>query len=480
LNSEYGANHEAKITVTLNSEDENAEPSAELELDGEGSIQTLDWSSHQRSKAEEEEQSAWEKFSHPDGVGRVQALDNPPVVSFSVLSLELDVRETSRPNNRIGPDDPRLVPPDDDNARDKLLVWGGSSSTISFDAVRPPGITGPIWIQIEDSGGAAQQFEKLELADKTYAESYAVNTLDPDLTLKYGIDQDNSSTLTGDEVKGSYEIYGVSENERVASVNTLNATLATALYDLADALVRKFVEGSFSAPGPFQTDFRPDNHASPGSITLSPNPAAEVVHNFGGTFTQLPFVTMNGRQYHEASITMPLFTWGASNPANDLLRGHGDFEEAIENYANSLSYSAVAAAWNAGTTTANPDIRICSFSIPPTVEVDFPPAGTVGLGDCDVASGALVIHVEKVGSSYYVYSNDTDHASVSSVILEDKWDYNYFKDVDGAAGFESQAAAQVQCSHGQSGVPSGSGEVFFVRIEVDGELDEAVSIVVRP
>lgn len=402
-------------------------------------------------------------------------------VTFGILSLELDVRETARPNNRMGPDDPRLVPPDDDNARDKLLVWGGSSSTISFDAVRPPGITGPIWIQIEDSGGAVQQFEKLELADKTYTESYAVNKLDPDLTLKYGIDQDNSSTLTGDEVKGSYEIYGVSENERVASVNTLNATLATALYDLADALVRKFVEGSFSAPGPFQTDFRPDNYTSPGNITLSPNPAAEVVHNFGGTFTQLPFVTMNGRQYHEASITMPLFAWGASNPANDLLRGHGDFEEAIENYANSLSYSAVGTAWNAGTATANPDIRICSFAIPPTEDFfDFPPAGTVGLGDCDVASGALIIHVEKVGSSYYVYANDTDHASVSSVILEDKWDYNYFKDVGGAAGFESQAAAQVQCSHGQSGVPSGSGEVFFVRIEVDGELDEAISIVVGP
>jgi hypothetical protein len=89
LDSGYGAHHEAKITVILNSEDENAEPSAELELDGEGSIQTLDWSSHQRRIAEEEEQSAWEKFSHPDGVGRVQALDNPPVVSFSILSVEL-------------------------------------------------------------------------------------------------------------------------------------------------------------------------------------------------------------------------------------------------------------------------------------------------------------------------------------------------------------------------------------------------------
>jgi hypothetical protein len=88
LNSEYGANHEAKITVTLNSEDENAEPSAELELDGEGSIQTLDWSSHQRRIAEEEEQSAWEKFSDPDGVGRVQALDNPPVVLLSILSVD--------------------------------------------------------------------------------------------------------------------------------------------------------------------------------------------------------------------------------------------------------------------------------------------------------------------------------------------------------------------------------------------------------
>jgi hypothetical protein len=95
LDSSEGGEHEAKITVTLNSEDENAEPSAELELDGEGAIQTLDWSSHQRRIAEEEEQSAWEMFSHPDGVGRVQALDNPPAVLLSILSVDLDAMKIS-------------------------------------------------------------------------------------------------------------------------------------------------------------------------------------------------------------------------------------------------------------------------------------------------------------------------------------------------------------------------------------------------
>lgn len=130
LDSSEGGEHEALITVTLNSEHENAEQTAELELDGEGSIQTLDWSSHQRKKAEEEEQSAWEMFSDPDGVGRVQALDNPPMVSFSILSVEL--KEVSFSGTKY-----HTVKKDDSSGDYTAPHWQDNSSPLDGDADDP-------------------------------------------------------------------------------------------------------------------------------------------------------------------------------------------------------------------------------------------------------------------------------------------------------------------------------------------------------
>lgn len=93
LDDSYGANHQAKITVTLNSE-----ASIGFELDGAGSIKTLDWSSHQRKQAEEDDDGGdvWEIFDNPDGIGQVQAADNPKRVMFSLLKVQIDESEFDR------------------------------------------------------------------------------------------------------------------------------------------------------------------------------------------------------------------------------------------------------------------------------------------------------------------------------------------------------------------------------------------------
>lgn len=93
LDDSYGANHQAEITVTLNSEASDAEDSTGFELDGAGSIKTLDWSSHQRKQAEEDDDDTdvWDIFDNPDGIGQVQAADNPERVMFSLLKVDLDI-----------------------------------------------------------------------------------------------------------------------------------------------------------------------------------------------------------------------------------------------------------------------------------------------------------------------------------------------------------------------------------------------------
>lgn len=92
INSSYGNENEAKIRVTIHlgeSAGGGNEYSTEFELSGAGSIQTKDWSSHQRAQAEEHENydNAWDMFDSPDGVGQVQALDNPEMIGLHVVQV---------------------------------------------------------------------------------------------------------------------------------------------------------------------------------------------------------------------------------------------------------------------------------------------------------------------------------------------------------------------------------------------------------
>ena len=154
---------------------------------------------------------------------------------WSIIKVEFDVRETARPNNRVGKDDPRLPyvdgmadvdqPSDDWKARNKLLVWVGNGSTVDFDVIKPPGNTSPFWCQVEKYDGTIVDFCQLTSSTKSY-------TLPPhplrsnfDYIVKYGIDADGSLDLSGTEVAAGdvYEIYGITDGEHALAWAYLNA-----------------------------------------------------------------------------------------------------------------------------------------------------------------------------------------------------------------------------------------------------------------
>jgi hypothetical protein len=121
LDDSYGANHQAEITVTLNAEASDAKDSTGFELDGGGSIKTLDWSSHQRKQAEEDDDGGdvWEIFGNPDGIGQVQAADNPKRVLFSLLKVDIEVPKVDSEGNEISGE---FVPTDEL----KIAKWENS------------------------------------------------------------------------------------------------------------------------------------------------------------------------------------------------------------------------------------------------------------------------------------------------------------------------------------------------------------------
>lgn len=86
IDSTFGNNNQAQVTVklTLGESVSGAEEnSIEYELSGAGSIQTRDWSSHQRAQAEENSKDVWDMFRNsPDGIGRIQEADNPQAINF--------------------------------------------------------------------------------------------------------------------------------------------------------------------------------------------------------------------------------------------------------------------------------------------------------------------------------------------------------------------------------------------------------------
>ena len=95
--------YEAKIEVTLPAEDSEDDQAYQTSVDfkGDGAIETLDWSSHQRAQAEEEAEAAAatggqsqgisDMFPEgPDGIGKVQDADNPNPLNLQLLKVEFD------------------------------------------------------------------------------------------------------------------------------------------------------------------------------------------------------------------------------------------------------------------------------------------------------------------------------------------------------------------------------------------------------
>ena len=383
----------------------------------------------------------------------------------SVLSVDLDIRETAQPHNRMGRDDPRAGLPA--HGRNRILVWANNgANTITFDLVKPPDITSPVWIQIEDQTGlnsGMPHFERLDSASAAFTHTVAVDNDNADLFVRYGADLNSDGTLAGtDEIKGTYEVYGVTANEYADSRWNYNNLYLWGLHDMADQLHRRFAHGAFVVPTWPQGDYRPTSTS--GSATLS---ADRFTHDFGANFADAGFVAIVGRQYYTATVTLPIYHYADNSTGSALIRESTQLKDGLDHFVSQLSYATIATAYAAASGGATRSVTLSLNG----AEFQFGATGEIGLGGVGVnsaapysSSGTITLEVTLNGVNYEV---GTD--AVADLTLHDVFDFDYF--TPNQTADESRSAAMIQSGFGKTGSVANAGQVGLVEVEVDGDVE---------
>ncbi|MDD2598158.1 MAG: hypothetical protein PHO37_02875 [Kiritimatiellae bacterium] len=390
-----------------------------------------------------------------------QGLNSGDAVKVTVVKVELDIRETAQPQNRVGRDDPRVL----DRVKNRILVWANSgANTITFDLIKPPNIMGPVWIQIEDLKGlnsGMPHFERLDVASTAFTYTVADDNDDPDLLVRYGADLDSDGTLSGfNETKGTYEVYGVTAEDYAESRNNYNwYYLPGSLYDLADQLHKRFANGTFGAG-----DFIPTSVS--GSATLN---TTRLTHYFGASLTDAGFISLGGRQYYAATVTFPIYHYIDNSDASELIRESAHTKDGLDALVASLSYATVAAEYTAASGGVTRSVKLSLDGR----TFQFGPAGSIGLGGVSVNSaapyssaGSITLQVTLSGVTYNI---GTD--AIIDLTIHDVFDFDYFT-TGWLAGFSdsSQSAAIIQNGFSKTGSTTNAGQIGLVEVEIDGSV----------
>jgi hypothetical protein len=301
----------------------------------------------------------------------------------------------------------------------------------------------------------------LDAASATFTYTVADDNDDPDLLVRYGADFNSDGTLSGsEEIKGTYEVYGVTAEDYAESRNNYNwFYLPGVLYDLADQLQRRFANGAFGSG-----DFQPTSTS--GSATLN---ATRLTHYFGVTLTDAGFVTLGGRQYYAATATFPIYHYADNSDGSELIRESSQLKDGFDAFVTSLSHAIVAAAYAAAPGGAT---RSVTFSLDGR-SFQFGATGSTGLGGVGVNSaesysgaGTITLQITLNGSNY-----DIGQDATTDLTLHDVFDFDYFT-TGWMAGFSdsSQSAAMIQNGFGKTGSVTNAGQVGLVEVEVDGSV----------
>lgn len=506
----------------------------------------------------------WMEVTEPStGLGDIQLdlefLGGKDTAVATGIWPEIDVREAARHENRVGRNDPRLCQDlsktdDDCLALNKLLVWHDSQSdeSITFEIVKTdvPDETqtldnkSPLWIQIEEKNHLNMntwascncQFKLLEQDIERYpslsissnphlsypilialaAGEQVINLPDSfvrdredyfigDFVVVYGIDYDDSKTLAGEEVKGMYEIFGVTTDDfREAQLRYDDIYLKWTVWDLAQSLCYRFSHGEWEAPSnlPGSKDYRPnkDGSCAPGRKNEGgPNDSCvpdyveqitidDLTHNLGASFSNHTSViqymedhagaSKYPRQYYNAeSVKIPIYEYSPSNDASKLISGSEYFRERVARFLlTKYSFADIDNSYKnaAGQNTRTISMPFTSYSI----NVEAYKAIGLGWATLNPASsasltipftpGAITFSVTQIDSDTY----EIDHDVQVRATVFDRWDYNYFK-----PGLAHTTLASVSGSSIQSGFdmftqgPEKPGqvasEIYFIDDNVD-------------
>ena len=382
------------------------------------------------------------------------------VAYLAVGTPQLDVRETSRLANRMAYNDTRLT--DDELAvRNKLLVWHGTGDQITFDLVKysdTPDIYYKITERVDwNTDLSVEGSLTTESDSKTY--NVAHDSEEYEFEINFGPLADYR------EASGPLQIYGVTNEDYQDSIRNFKWLYDLFLNDLADVLYSHFRTGTWSG----ESGYQPTSTVG----TTDEMSADKVTHNFGATFTEQSPVVIDGKRYPDAKVTMPIYYWASDKDTNYRILKSPPFTNGIQQFINNISYSDLETEYNEAPGGAKRTVRF-NFTSARPVNFIFGPASEryIVLGDVFINGvppnggyGFVDLIVTKNGNSYTIGGGYPDYPRVVAR-MEDVFDFNYFNRTNWFGGPKS--GASIQCGYGQSGSPSGAGQVALIQIDLDG------------
>jgi hypothetical protein len=362
--------------------------------------------------------------------------------------VELDIRESFQTWNRVGRDDTRT----DGDASNKILIFAtaiGAENWISFDLVKPPDISGPVWFQV------GNHFERIDGESKMYSCPISTVNNDADCLVQYGFDANKDGALAGDEIRGTYEVYGVTGWEFATARDWYHDIYLPYVTDLSDQLHRRFADGAFN----------PGAYAPTSSTTESLDGARRLTHCCGVTAPLVEeFETLAGRKYYKPTVPMTSYIYGFGSDACELIRTSTRLRNGLNAFVNQLSKEAIAYGLDHSSTT------FVSFSLDGTTFNLG--VKDIGLGHVTVdsrryhyGSGTITLSITRNGSGFVI----AQQAAIE-MRIEDPFDFDYF-----SPGYRAEVSgvprnpAMVQNGFSKAGgIPAGIGEVGLVDISVSG------------
>ncbi len=216
-------------------------------------------------------------------------------ITITVIEPEIQIREFSRPANRIAFNDPRP-----EESINQIVIWHNAyPDYASFQLVPVDGDTEDYSVYSYYAGESIQRGDLTSIT-----------------TISGQVYEDYSSLLGGDfsvtwPLVNNFQVHAITQHEWAVAETHFTGVWVPLLVDLADNLYFRFKAGSWRG-----------NTWDPTSYTVTATMSAEkrLTHKFGASLTDLFPEEVESRSLPKANVTMPIYYWSNSEPTNNYIR----------------------------------------------------------------------------------------------------------------------------------------------------------------
>ncbi|EDY81575.1 hypothetical protein VDG1235_1193 [Verrucomicrobiia bacterium DG1235] len=404
-----------------------------------------------------------------------------------VYPLELDIRETAQNANRVGLNDPRVPSSPSQDARNKILIWRKEGALVEFDMLRTSRAHGPVWVEIENRNGANDpnlpQMSVISAGPATFSHRIKFEEFEEDFVVQFGKDLDGDGRLTGNsEVKGEYEVYGISFTE------LQNGLSAYSIYKAGLTFVADVAHDIFMGGGNNLFGYNPDLPTQLVDLEFK-----KITHLNGATFNLISTphteTSTGTRPYVNGLAKVPKFRWSSGSPASLRIANSDEFKDKIRGFI-AASFTDIDYEYTKTSSTGPKAIDLPLKNL----TFEFGALNSIGLGGVTVGNGptdsqgTIRVVATKIGAIYEV-----DPTPLVNFFVRDVFDFNYFNEKGNNpvfAGIEipanaSRAAASIQTSSGKSGATATGnygtrGQVALLEFEIGQLVDLGSNVEVLP